>query len=159
MGDVINDESELFGHTPSLTELWGKFRVGSQTPQRGGFGYHGHDPGLTGHPATSIHYDDNTTKQVMEIIARNAAAAAKRAEAAGIVIDRSDTGSADKRSYAERTTGKQKPMLTQEEYERGRALLDMLPGGLYLKCCKCGRWKTGGGEIRFDTTGAYCEDC
>jgi hypothetical protein len=36
--------------------------------------------------------------------------------------------------------GEAKPMVTAEEYAQGRAVLDALPDGVYLKCSKCRRW-------------------
>ena len=60
------------------------------------------------------------------------------------------------------SAGAQRPAVTREEYERGRAVLDALPPGLYLKCSGCSLWQRGG-EIRFEysgaTTYAFCEKC
>lgn len=40
--------------------------------------------------------------------------------------------------------GPQKPAVTREQYEQGRAVLDALPAGFYVKTACCGRWYTGG---------------
>lgn len=54
--------------------------------------------------------------------------------------------------------GNQKPALTQEQYERGREVLDGLPPGVYLKCSACGGWQHGG---EFSVRGHewLCEKC
>lgn len=55
--------------------------------------------------------------------------------------------------------GEQKPMVTREEYERARAVLDALPPGYYVKCAKCGGWFNGGSFVVLPATGPRCEGC
>lgn len=56
------------------------------------------------------------------------------------------------------TGRRERPMVTREEYEQGRALLDALPPGIYTKCTGCSNWQLAG-EIHMDSNGVYCERC
>ena len=54
----------------------------------------------------------------------------------------------------------QKPAISREDYDRGRAVLDALEPGYYVKCFGCKKWHTGGNFIvKTDGTGPYCEGC
>lgn len=55
--------------------------------------------------------------------------------------------------------GKQKPMVTREQYDQARAVLDALPFGIYLHCSGCGKWQSNG-SITIDHPDQYlCEEC
>lgn len=55
----------------------------------------------------------------------------------------------------------EKPMVTREQYERAREVLDSLPPGVYVKCAKCRQWKREGvGVLFFVGNGeVLCEGC
>lgn len=53
----------------------------------------------------------------------------------------------------------QKPMVTREQYNQARAVLDALPSGYYVKCATCGGWYVGGKFIRPVGSGPICEGC
>lgn len=53
----------------------------------------------------------------------------------------------------------QKPAVTDEQYARGREVLDALPPGIYLKCSSCLKWQMGG-EVHFRSGGVFlCQKC
>lgn len=54
----------------------------------------------------------------------------------------------------------QKPMVSREDYDRARAVLDALPAGYYVKCGGCSKWFMGGTFV-LDASGLgpMCEDC
>lgn len=52
----------------------------------------------------------------------------------------------------------QKPMVSREDYERGRAVLDALPPGYYVKCSACRGWYMGGTFV-LSGSGPTCEGC
>lgn len=53
-----------------------------------------------------------------------------------------------------------KPMVTAEEYQRARRVLDALPPGYYVKCKGCGNWWTKGEFLmKGSNDGPYCERC
>lgn len=53
--------------------------------------------------------------------------------------------------------------ISSEDYERGRAVLDSLPPGVYLKCSDCVAWKRNGvitvKNIHKAPTQYLCERC
>jgi len=51
-----------------------------------------------------------------------------------------------------------KPMVTREEYDRARAVLDALPPGLYMKCSECDQWWRDT-TISFQGRAVLCERC
>ncbi len=53
----------------------------------------------------------------------------------------------------------QKPAVTEEQYARGREVLDALPPGIYLKCSSCLKWQMGG-DVHFRAGNVFlCERC
>jgi len=62
--------------------------------------------------------------------------------------------------YYPGTPTEQKPMVTRDQYDRARAVLDALPPGLYVKCSKCGDWQHGGTyAVHAGGTQIICEKC
>lgn len=54
--------------------------------------------------------------------------------------------------------GDAKPMVSAEDYAKGRAVLDALPPGIYAKCAVCSRWQRGG-AIQWIDQVLHCEKC
>lgn len=52
----------------------------------------------------------------------------------------------------------QKPAVTPAEYKAGRAVLDALPPGYYVKCANCHGWWTDG-NFTLSHDGPVCERC
>lgn len=52
----------------------------------------------------------------------------------------------------------QKPMVTREQYDRAREVLDSLPSGVYIKCAKCQGWYSTG-TITLAGLYTVCEGC
>ena len=62
--------------------------------------------------------------------------------------------------YYPGTPREQKPMVTRDQYNLARAVLDALPPGLYVKCSKCGDWQHGGVyTVRDGGNHITCEKC
>jgi hypothetical protein len=78
-----------------------------------------------------------------------------RAQRGGLRFPAPGTGASDKEVA---TPGTQKPMVTREQYERARKVLDALPPGVYCKCSNCGQWKRNG-RTTFRQDQVLCEDC
>lgn len=55
--------------------------------------------------------------------------------------------------------GDQKPMVTREQYDQARAVLDALPSGIYIKCSQCGGWYRGGTVYFSNGMDITCEGC
>jgi hypothetical protein len=49
-----------------------------------------------------------------------------------------------------------KPMVTREQYDQAKAVLDALPSGFYVKCADCGGWYTGSKTFRETPSGPVC---
>jgi hypothetical protein len=58
--------------------------------------------------------------------------------------------------------GTPKPMVEEAEYKKARAVLDLLPAGVYLKCTKCMKWWKNS-DITYSTENGesiyLCERC
>lgn len=52
-----------------------------------------------------------------------------------------------------------KPMVTREQYDQAKAVLDALPSGFYFKCANCGGWFSGSknGVLYPDSQGPVCQ--
>jgi len=82
-------------------------------------------------------------------------------EAQRIIREADPNDKDDTVAYSNVNTGSdQKPMVTREEYERARAVLDALPPGYYVKCAGCGGWFMGGEfKVYPNARGPHCERC
>lgn len=53
-------------------------------------------------------------------------------------------------------TADKKPMVSREEYEQFRKVLDALAPGFYVKCAQCGGWFTGSKQFNESPKGPVC---